>query len=70
MSPGSQGWKQAIEGMKKVHPKENWNKILSKICCATAHCKTCPNACGFNPRRVADYTQLAKGGKKVLKTII
>lgn len=70
MSPGSQGWKQAIEGMKKVHPKENWNKILSKICCSTAHCKTCPNACGFNPRRVADYTQLAKGGKKVLKTII
>ena len=70
MSPDSVGWKAAIEGMKKVHPKENWNKILSKICCSTAHCKTCPNACGFNPRRVADYTQLAKGGKKVLKTII
>ena len=70
MSPGSQGWKSAIEGMKKVHPKANWNKVLSKICCATSHCKTCPNACGFNPRRVADYAQLAKGGKKVLKTII
>jgi len=70
MSPGSKGWKQAIEGMKEAHPKENWNKILSKLCCATAHCTTCPNACGFNPRRVADYTQLAKGGKKVLKTII
>jgi hypothetical protein len=70
MSPGSKGWDMAINMMKEAHPKENWKKILSKLCCATEHCKKCPNACGFNPRRVADYTQLAKGGKKVLKTII
>jgi len=66
MSAGSKGWKQAMEGMKKAHPKANWPKVFSKLCCTTGKCKTCPNACGFNPRRVADYTQLAKGNKKKL----
>ena len=66
MSGNSKGWKEAMEGMKKAHPKENWNKVFSKLCCTTGKCTTCPNACGFNPRRVADYTQLAKGGKKPL----
>jgi len=70
MSPGSKGWKAAIDSMKAEHPKENWTKILSKLCCATAKCITCPNACGFNPKRIADYTQLAKGGKKVLHTLV
>ncbi len=67
MSPGSKGWDMAIDAMKEDIPKADVNKILSKLCCATSKCETCPNACGFNPRRVADYTQLAKGGKKVLK---
>jgi len=70
MSPGSPGWKLAIEKMTEDLGKADVNKILSKLCCATSECITCPNACGFNPRRVADYTQLAKGGKKVLKTIV
>jgi len=70
MSPGSKGWKLAIDAMKEDIPEADVNKILSKLCCATSKCETCPNACGFNPRRVADYTQLAKGGKKVLKTIV
>lgn len=63
MKTGSKGWKQAIAAMKKEHPKENWNKILSKLCCATTKCVSCPNACGFNPKRVADFTKLAKGGE-------
>lgn len=67
MSPGSKGWDMAIDAMKEDIPEADVNKILSKLCCATSECKTCPNACGFNPRRVADFTQLAKGGKKVLK---
>jgi hypothetical protein len=70
MSPGSKGWKMAIDAMKEDLSPGVVNKILSKLCCATSKCETCPNACGFNPRRVADYTQLAKGGKKVLKTIV
>ena len=70
MSPGSKGWKMAIDAMTEDMPKSEVNKILAKLCCNTGHCITCPNACGFNPRRVADYTQLAKGGKKVLKTVI
>jgi len=70
MSPGSKGWKLAIDAMKEDIPEADVNKILSKLCCATSKCESCPNACGFNPRRVADYTQLAKGGKKVLKTIV
>ncbi len=67
MSPASQGWKDAIALMKKAHPKANWAKILSKLCCTTGHCTGCANACGFNPRRVSDFTQLAKGGKLELK---
>lgn len=67
MSPKSDGWKQAMEGMRKAHPRANWNKVFSKLCCTTGRCKTCPNACGFNPRRIADFTQLAKGGKLSLK---
>lgn len=67
MSPKSVGWKTAREGMQNAHPKENWNKVFSKLCCATGKCTMCANACGFNPRRVADYTQLAKGGKLKLK---
>ena len=30
-------------------------------------CTKCANACGFNPRRVTDYVQLAKGGKLKMK---
>ncbi len=70
MTAGSEGWKRAMKGMKEAHPRENWNKIFSKICCqmdGKGDCRKCPNACGFNPRRVADYTQLAKGGKMALK---
>lgn len=67
MSGKSEGWKAAIAGMKKAHPRANWNKVLSKLCCTNGHCTKCPNACGFNPRRVADYTQLAKGGKLPLQ---
>jgi hypothetical protein len=67
MSPNTKGWKDAIAGMKKAHPKANWAKVLSKLCCTNGHCSKCPNACGFNPRRVADFTQLAKGGKIQVK---
>jgi len=70
MSPGSVGWKQAIEGMKEANPKENWNKILTKLCCAMdgkGDCRKCPNACGFNPNRVSDFVSLAKGGKMRIK---
>jgi len=63
MKTGSKGWKEAIKAMKKAHPKANWNKVLSKLCCATTKCVSCPNACGFNPKRVADFTKLAKGGE-------
>jgi hypothetical protein len=63
MKTGSAGWKQAIAAMKKAHPKENWNKILSKLCCSTSKCVSCPNACGFNPKRPTDFAKLAKGGK-------
>jgi hypothetical protein len=42
--------------MKKAHPKENWNKVFSKLCCQIlkGNCTQCPNACGFNPNRVED----------------
>lgn len=69
MSPGTKGWKMAIEAIKKEHPRENWNKIFTKICCnmdGKGDCRKCPNACGFNPTRVADYVQKAKGGKMKL----